>query len=71
MCPNFADQRCGLNGADAGIQHDFQEVGPGEDLAVGDVRNDHARSGLARASVESTQPFTPAENRACSSAGSY
>lgn len=42
----FADERCGLDSADAGSQHDFQEVGPGEHGAVRDVRNDHALSGL-------------------------
>src|SRR6516162_227768 len=42
----FADERSGLDSADAGIQHDFQEVGSGEDGAVRDVRNDHALSGL-------------------------
>src|SRR5215472_2812408 len=42
----FADERSGLDSADAGIQHDFQDAGPGEDRAVRDVRNDHALSRL-------------------------
>ena len=40
--PRFADERGGLNGTDAGIEHDFKNAGPGEEGAVGDVRNDDA-----------------------------
>src|SRR5215472_5583055 len=42
----FSNERRGLDGADACIQHSFQEVGPGKDGAVSYVGNDNARSGF-------------------------